>query len=348
MKKVALVFLLAVLAPSLVLAWLAVRSLRDQQVVLERQQTLLYQAVVDRAAKAVAEKLTAVQRGFQALVTARLRKREAREAATGFDPELRGAWPFASVGFVVALDGQVLAPTVFDGAAARRFRLENDRFLCNRESLEVYWNSPKGAINISRLDQKEAKPSGLEPGTRGPPEGVPTPGEEKTIDPERLRHRAQMRHGAEHQRADHGAVLRAPGLAKAHQLQRRPVIAGCPAIGQEDGQRFHARGLAGARVAPGPVGQGPLADDERHLGAHAARTAASGQLGLLDLDPAAAPRQAGGDDLGRIALVLHGDAYATRRISEPGVRAQPRRDRVLEVGKDHEPRPPRPFRWERG
>ena len=62
MKKVALVFLLAVLAPSLVLAWLAVRSLRYQQVVLERQQTLLYQAVVDRAAKAVAEKLTAVQR----------------------------------------------------------------------------------------------------------------------------------------------------------------------------------------------------------------------------------------------------------------------------------------------
>jgi len=31
MRKVAVVFVLAVLAPSLVLAWLAVRSLRDQQ-----------------------------------------------------------------------------------------------------------------------------------------------------------------------------------------------------------------------------------------------------------------------------------------------------------------------------
>ena len=38
MKKIALVFVLAVFAPSLVLAWLAVRSLRDQQLVLERQQ----------------------------------------------------------------------------------------------------------------------------------------------------------------------------------------------------------------------------------------------------------------------------------------------------------------------
>jgi hypothetical protein len=42
MRKVALVFVIAVIAPSLVLAWLALRSLRDQEVVLERQQTLLY------------------------------------------------------------------------------------------------------------------------------------------------------------------------------------------------------------------------------------------------------------------------------------------------------------------
>ena len=51
MKKVALVFVLAVFVPSLVLAWLAVRSLRDQQIVLERQQSLLYQGVADSIAK---------------------------------------------------------------------------------------------------------------------------------------------------------------------------------------------------------------------------------------------------------------------------------------------------------
>ena len=36
MKKVALVFVLAVFVPSLALAWLAVRSMRDQQFILER------------------------------------------------------------------------------------------------------------------------------------------------------------------------------------------------------------------------------------------------------------------------------------------------------------------------
>ncbi len=47
MKKVALVFVLAVFVPSLVLAWLAVRSLRVQQFLLERQQSLHYQGVAD-------------------------------------------------------------------------------------------------------------------------------------------------------------------------------------------------------------------------------------------------------------------------------------------------------------
>ena len=47
MKKVALVFVLAVFVPSLVLAWLAVRSLRDQQFILERQQSLLYQGAAE-------------------------------------------------------------------------------------------------------------------------------------------------------------------------------------------------------------------------------------------------------------------------------------------------------------
>src|SRR5437660_12817652 len=52
MKKVALVFVLAVFAPSLVLAWLAVRSLRDQQLMLERQQSLLYKALVEAGTEA--------------------------------------------------------------------------------------------------------------------------------------------------------------------------------------------------------------------------------------------------------------------------------------------------------
>ena len=72
MKKVALVFVLAVFVPSLVLAWLAVRSLRDQQFVLERQQSLLYQGIADSIAREAANLIAEHQREFARKVEAQL------------------------------------------------------------------------------------------------------------------------------------------------------------------------------------------------------------------------------------------------------------------------------------
>ena len=156
MKKVALVFVLAVFVPSLALAWLAVRSLRDQQFVLERQRSLLYQGVADSVAKEAANLLAEHQREFARQVEALLADNKPIDIAGSFDERLRRDWPLADVGFTVSLDGQVYSPNLFDRPEARRFRLENDKFLCSRESVEVYWNSPKGAINLSRLDEKES------------------------------------------------------------------------------------------------------------------------------------------------------------------------------------------------
>src|SRR5439155_22176415 len=78
------------------------------------------------------------------------------DIAGSFDERLRRDWLLADVGFTVSLDGQVYSPNLFDRPEARRFRLENDKFLCSRESVEVYWNSPKGTINLSKLDEKES------------------------------------------------------------------------------------------------------------------------------------------------------------------------------------------------
>src|SRR5438309_11171704 len=103
MKKVALVFVLAVFVPSLVLAWLAVRSLRDQQFLLERQQSLLYQGVADALAKQVTDTLAEYQRTFTAETTALLRGESAPALARNFDDILRKDWPLAQVGFVVTL-----------------------------------------------------------------------------------------------------------------------------------------------------------------------------------------------------------------------------------------------------
>ena len=146
MKKVALVFVLAVFVPSLVLAWLAVRTLRDQQFLLERQQSLLYQGVADAKAKAVQDALADDQRGFAAEVTALGGKGSPRDAAKSFDDLLRRDWPLAQVGFTVTLSGDILAPSPYGRPEARKFYTDNGRFLASRETVEVYSN-PKQAFS---------------------------------------------------------------------------------------------------------------------------------------------------------------------------------------------------------
>ncbi len=140
MKKVALVFVLAVFVPSLVLAWLAVRSLRDQQFILERQQSLLYQGVADAKAKEVQDALAEYQHGFSLQVAKLVGKRNPRDIAGSFDDLLRRDWPLAQVGFAVSLAGEITAPAAFGRAEARKFLDDNGRFLANRESVDVYSN----------------------------------------------------------------------------------------------------------------------------------------------------------------------------------------------------------------
>ena len=47
MRKMATVFVVAVLVPTLVLAWLAMRSLRDQEIVANSQRAILHQGSTD-------------------------------------------------------------------------------------------------------------------------------------------------------------------------------------------------------------------------------------------------------------------------------------------------------------
>src|SRR6266550_9622671 len=140
MKKVALVFVLAVFVPSLLLAWLAVRSLRDQQLVLERQQSLLYQGVTDSFAKDVNDYLAEQQSEFNAQVEGLLAGADARASAASFDERLRKSWRLAEVGFCVTLSGNLLCPSPASSPEARTFCVDNGGFLGNRESVEVYWN----------------------------------------------------------------------------------------------------------------------------------------------------------------------------------------------------------------
>jgi hypothetical protein len=129
MRKVALVFVLAVFVPSLVLAWLAVRSLRDQQFILERQSALLYQGVADSMAKAAGDYIADRQHEFAQEVEAMLANPALRGDSRSFDDRIRTNWPLADVGFVVSLDGQILSPSPMGRPAARAFCADYSTFL---------------------------------------------------------------------------------------------------------------------------------------------------------------------------------------------------------------------------
>jgi len=138
MKKVALVFVLAVLVPSLVLAWLAVRSLRDQQFLLERQQSLLDQRVTDTLAQNISDYLAQQQQAFSSQVESLAAAGDPKTLAAKFDDQLRQHWPLAEVGFCVTASGKMLSPPPNARPAAQMFRLDNSAFLGNREPVEVY------------------------------------------------------------------------------------------------------------------------------------------------------------------------------------------------------------------
>src|SRR5205085_11619097 len=109
-----------------------VRSLRDQQFLLERQQSLLYQGVADVLAKQVTDTLAEYQRTFTAETTALLRGESAPALARNFDDILRKDWPLAQVGFVVTLSGNIICPPPQGRQEAQTFLTCNSRFLANR------------------------------------------------------------------------------------------------------------------------------------------------------------------------------------------------------------------------
>jgi signal transduction histidine kinase len=147
MKKVAVIFVLAVLLPSLVLAWLAVRSLHDQQFLLERQQSLLYQHVTDSLAQNISDSLAQQQQQFSAQVENLVGDHDPNEIAAQFDDKIRALWPLAEVGFCVTLSGKILSPPPNARPDAQMFRLDNSAFLGNREVVEVYRSLNNGIAN---------------------------------------------------------------------------------------------------------------------------------------------------------------------------------------------------------
>ena len=201
MRKVAVIFVLAVLAPSLALAWLAVRSLRDQQFMLERQESLLYQRVTDTLAQNISDRLWQQQREFGAQVENLAFTNGASVAALQFDDWIRRNWPLAEVGFNVALSGPatstITCPTPAAGPEARRFLVDNGGFLGNAETAEVYGNvnnSKSGnqktvsagdnSVNNAQSVQKQEASVPLAANTESPAQNFFSKGQTRAVIPQ--------------------------------------------------------------------------------------------------------------------------------------------------------------------
>jgi signal transduction histidine kinase len=190
MRKFALIFVLAVFLPSVVLGWLALDSLRNQEFVFERQQELLLQGTSDRLAERI--------RGF---LDEKLNEfgNQVDQLAGGtdvasFDERIRVIWPAARVGFVVTLDGKLVGPPAPGNGAAQPFLEANKKFLTNAESVEVYQqpsqaNQQPTTANNERESQKSAKSESAKSSAAKPlrkEEGTgrtPAPQRAKSIEP---------------------------------------------------------------------------------------------------------------------------------------------------------------------
>lgn len=165
LRRISIILIVAVLLPSTVLAFLAIRSLKDQQIVLERQQGLLYQEVIDGLALRIDAFMQNLQNRFALEVDEMLAGEEGPMAPRRFNRLLREDWPLAKVGFVVDRQGALLSPLPGHQGLEQKFLDDNRSFFANTQELAVYNQvRPLTSADVDRETQALAKRSILKEG----------------------------------------------------------------------------------------------------------------------------------------------------------------------------------------
>lgn len=142
MKKAATIFLLAVFIPSLVLGYLALRSLRDQRIIIERQAVTTYQGITDSLAVDLNNRMLDVQDEFQETVNRLLADGQAPdELAASFHQRIREEMKTVAVGFALNAEGDLISPTAADSAQAQVFIQSNSGFLRGDQPTEIFSNA---------------------------------------------------------------------------------------------------------------------------------------------------------------------------------------------------------------
>ena len=159
MKKSIWIFLLAVLLPSVLLGWLALRSAEEQQIILERRTAELYQKETDAVAEAARTLVDDERRAFAAALSQLLATEAPAQLARDFASRLAAAWPRQAVGFALAPDGQLLSPSPQGSRKNvewQTFLTGNSGFLSNVAPAQVYSVAPEDLNRPEQMRKKSA------------------------------------------------------------------------------------------------------------------------------------------------------------------------------------------------
>ena len=161
MKRIAVVFLLSILLPAILLAVLAVRSLRDQELVVTSQRTQLYQTNCDGLSDRINLFMNDV-RFFHGQLVDELVGQGDGELVENFDDILRSRWSQAAAAAVVSGEGVILSPLAAPGSRGEAFFRDHADFLTNRRVVEVY-QAPRLLGAQIELDKETAVSKKEEP-----------------------------------------------------------------------------------------------------------------------------------------------------------------------------------------
>jgi len=141
MRKSLWIFLLAVLIPSAVLGWLALRSAEEQKIIFERRTLELYQHETEALATATRAVIDEQRRAFNDAVRKMLAQSSPEDLAKNFSAELPRVWPINAVGFTIGQDGRLLSPSPRAAAgkpAWQQFLWDQGSFLGGDIAATVY------------------------------------------------------------------------------------------------------------------------------------------------------------------------------------------------------------------
>ena len=153
MRKSIWIFLLAVLLPSVVLGWLALRSAEEQKIILERRTAELRQTEADNVAATARSLIDEQRRAFADVVAKLIAGGDPQRLAGTFTKSLAEAWPRKAVGFAIGADGRLLSPSVPGANGSpeiRKFLLDNGAFLGGNIAATVY---PVPVEELNRPEQ---------------------------------------------------------------------------------------------------------------------------------------------------------------------------------------------------